>query len=539
MLLRLSVLTLGVVSAASYLRPSNAAASGKYFDYVVTILMENNDLPSVLSQGTFQSSLANQYTLSTGYSGVSHPSEPNYSAMISGHITPNSDDGICCGQDSGPNLVDRLESQGLTWKAFAEDLSNGDCSGGGIDADHFPFLYFSDITGNQARCANLLGATAGSDSELVAALNAGSGWPNYVWLTPNTSNDAHDTSIAFGDSYLSRIVPQILGSTLFKNQRAALFVVYDEGNDVSCTSGGSDCIYASWSGPVAKKGFSSSNAYTHYSYLHTIEDNWGLSTLTPNDANAAVMAEFFTTAGPVLLSTSFTVSPSPAQANQTVTFRGSSSGGTGPYSDSWSFGDGASGTGTSTSHVYSSTGTFQVTLTTQDSASPPASVTSTKSITVNQAPLPGALSISFSYSPSNPVAGQTVTFGADVSGGSPPYGVGWDFGDGGISVGTSTTHAFANAGTFNVTAAVTDSGSNANSAATSRLVSVGSGGQSLGLSAGFSVQPTNPSVGDTVSFMSSVSGGTGPYTYSWNFGDSSGTVTTHNASHSYSASGTF
>src|SRR5712692_7642547 len=165
-LLILTVLSLGTVSAASFLHTAPAALSGKYFDHSVTILMENNDLPSVLSQGTFQASLASQYTLSTGYSAVSHPSEPNYSAMISGHITPNSADGICCGQDSGPNLVDRLESQGLSWKAFAEDMSNGDCSGGGIDADHFPFIYFSDVTGNAARCANLLGATAGSDSEL-------------------------------------------------------------------------------------------------------------------------------------------------------------------------------------------------------------------------------------------------------------------------------------------------------------------------------------------------------------------------------------
>src|SRR5713226_2070906 len=163
-LLIITILSLGIVSAASYLRPSKAASSGKYFDYVVTILMENNDLPSVLSQGNFQASLANQYTLSTGYSAVSHPSEPNYSALVSGHITPNSADGICCGQDSGPNLVDRLESQGLSWKAFAEDLSNGNCSGGSIDTDHFPFLYFSDITSSPSRCANLLGATAGSDT---------------------------------------------------------------------------------------------------------------------------------------------------------------------------------------------------------------------------------------------------------------------------------------------------------------------------------------------------------------------------------------
>ena len=539
MLLLLAILSLGIVSAASYLRPSNAASSGKYFDYVVTILMENNDLPSVLSQGNFQASLANQYTLSTGYSAVSHPSEPNYSALVSGHITPNSDDGICCGQDSGPNLVDRLESGGLTWKAFAEDMSSGDCSGGGIDADHFPFIYFSDVTSNPARCANLLGATAGSDSELVAALNAANGWPNYVWLTPNTRNDAHDTSIATGDSYLSGVVPQILGSTLFKSQRAALFVVYDEGNDVSCSSGGSDCVYASWSGPVAKNGFSSTNAYSHYSYLHTIEDNWGLQTLTSNDAGAPVMSEFFTSAGPISLSTSFTVSPSPAQANQPVTFTASTFGGTAPYTDSWSFGDGSSGTGSSTSHSYSGTGTFQVTLTTQDSANPAKSVSSTKSIVVNQAPLPGTLSITFNNAPTSPVAGQTVTFGADITGGTPPYGVGWDFGDGGISVGTSTSHTFSSSGSFNVTVAVTDSGSPARSSITSRFVSVGSAGQPSGLSVDFSFQPSSPSVGVTVSFTSSVSGGNGPYTYSWDFGDSSGPDSNGNPSHGYSNSGTF
>ena len=109
-----------MMSASSLFQPVPGATAGKYFDYVVTILMENNDLQSVLSQGAFQAGLASQYTLSTGYSSVSHPSEPNYSALISGHISPNSDDGVCCGQDSGMSIVDSLESQGLTWRAYAE-----------------------------------------------------------------------------------------------------------------------------------------------------------------------------------------------------------------------------------------------------------------------------------------------------------------------------------------------------------------------------------------------------------------------------------
>ncbi|TMI41561.1 hypothetical protein E6H23_06220 [Candidatus Bathyarchaeota archaeon] len=289
----LAVLLFTSVFQASTLIAHASAPSGKYFDHVVTILMENNDLPSVLAQGQYQAGLAQQYTLAKGYSGVSHPSEPNYAAMISGQIGVNKDDGLCCGQDNHQNLVDSLESHGLTWKAFAEDLTTGDCAGGGIDTDHFPFIYFSDITNSPSRCNNLVGATASSDQELIDALNASGNWPNYVWLTPNLSNDAHDTSIGYADTYLAGIVPKIMGSTVFKTQRAALFIVYDEGNDVSCSSGGPDCVYASWTGPMAKKGFTSNTAYTHYSYLHTIEDNWGLPTLASDDAGAPVMSEFF------------------------------------------------------------------------------------------------------------------------------------------------------------------------------------------------------------------------------------------------------
>ncbi len=280
------------------LYPARAVVAGKYFDYSVTILMENNDLQSVLSQGNFQASLSSQYTLSTGYSAISHPSEPNYSVLISGQIGPNSNDGICCGQDTHSNIVDSLETHGLVWKAFAEGLANGDCRGGGIDTNHFPFLYFSDIVNSPSRCSNLQGATATSDPglsdpELLDVLNAASGWPNFIWLTPNNSNDAHSSSIQVGDAYLAGLVPRILSSALFSSQRAALFVVYDEGNNTPCYAGGRDCVYASWSGPATKKGFTSSQPYSHYSYLRTLEENWGLPTLTSNDSGASPMSQFF------------------------------------------------------------------------------------------------------------------------------------------------------------------------------------------------------------------------------------------------------
>jgi len=60
---------------------------------------------------------------------------------------------------------------------------------------------------------------------------------------------------------------------------------------------------------------------------------------------------------------------------QSITFTGSAIGGTGPYTFSWSFGDGSTGTGSGATHAYATAGTFNVTLSVQDTLGATASVT--------------------------------------------------------------------------------------------------------------------------------------------------------------------
>jgi len=282
------------LALSSTVHVATAAPAGKYFDHLVTIVMENQDQDSVLSDGHYQSSLAANYSLATGYSAIAHPSEPNYCVMLGASTSGCSDNGACC--NTGPNLIDRFEPAGITWKAFAEDADgSGTCSfnpprGG----DHFPFLLYTSINNNAGRCANMVTTSSPRDPEFIASLSDPASAPSFIWLTPNDNDNSHDTSIGTGDHFLARLVPGILASPVFKNTRAALFIVYDEGNDQTCHSGGPDCVYASWSGPVAAKAFNSTKSYDHYSYVHTIEDNWGLQPLNSNDAKAALMSEFFT-----------------------------------------------------------------------------------------------------------------------------------------------------------------------------------------------------------------------------------------------------
>src|SRR5438093_6717873 len=109
------------------------------FQYIVTLLMENNGLcdvtPSLVSgcgsssiSAPYLTTLAQTYGFSIHYTGVDHPSEPNYVALLGGSTFGYTSDGYCCFRLNSPNLVDRLEAAGLSWKAFAEDSSgSGTC----------------------------------------------------------------------------------------------------------------------------------------------------------------------------------------------------------------------------------------------------------------------------------------------------------------------------------------------------------------------------------------------------------------------------
>ena len=277
--------------------PHVAAASSPNFDYVVTIVMENKHINQTYNCGgncTYITTLANTYGLAESYSALTHPSMANYIALTSGgqygttSVQPP-------GSVNATNIVDSLESSGLTWKAYMESYHGG-CSDYGslYDDNHDPFVKYADIYNNPARCARIVntGSDAGnaSTSAFLGDLASPTA-PNYMWLTPNILHDMHNSTVADGDSYLANLVPKILSSYTFTNRKAALFLTFDEG----CCDFPRDFVTTIWAGPVVNQGYKSAAFYDHYSYLRTLEDNWNLPTLTVNDTTATPMTEFFGT----------------------------------------------------------------------------------------------------------------------------------------------------------------------------------------------------------------------------------------------------
>jgi len=131
----------------------------------------------------------------------------------------------------------------------------------------------------------------------------------------------------------------------------------------------------------------------------------------------------------------------------------------GTFLYTFSFGDGnsqtlSSGPSATVLHTYASGGNFTVNVTAQENrASSQARIREGAMIRLggNQ-----GLAADFTINPASPQIGQTVSFNAIVSGGTPPDVFAWNFGDGSTTSGNPATHSYTRSGTFMITLTVTD-----------------------------------------------------------------------------------
>src|SRR5215217_7510717 len=117
------------------------------------------------------------------------------------------------------------------------------------------------------------------------------------------------------------------------------------------------------------------------------------------------------------------------------------------------------------------------------------------------------------------VAPATFDFEANVTGGTVPYTYSWDFGDGSVESDDdeSIDHTFDVAGTYNVDLTVTDS--TGRTVSDSILITVEPAPPLTAVE--ITSSDTEGVAPATFDFEANVTGGTVPYTYSWDFGDGS------------------
>ncbi|KAL2915551.1 hypothetical protein HK105_204953 [Polyrhizophydium stewartii] len=269
MQLALALATLAAAAASA------AAAPVAAFDRFFVIILENQNYAKVIKNTYLGTTLRAKGRLLTNYKAIRHPSEPNYLAMISGSTQGVTDDGT---YDFGGNtIVDLLEAKGVSWATYQENYP-GNCFTDSSSDDslyrrkHNPFISFTSISGDSARCAMI------KDASQLSADIASESLAQYVFYTPNMDNDGHDTSLSTASNWVEGFIEPLIANPSLQN--TLFLLTYDE--DVS----GSNQVYALLLNGGVTPGSSDSTAYTHYSQLATVEARWGLGNLGAGDASA-------------------------------------------------------------------------------------------------------------------------------------------------------------------------------------------------------------------------------------------------------------
>ena len=442
---------------------------GTYFDFVVSILMENHGICDILTycggSAPFETQLANASGLATNYSPSPCGKSLADYLCLTGASTfgctenpnPNSDACTRLAWQS-PNIVDRLVDAGLTWKAYMENMTSdcGSPAGTGYVVRHNPFAYYGDIVTNATRCARVVPAGI-DDRALLDDLGSASNASNYMWLTPNLCNDMDVCPVAAGDAYLSNLVPKILGSPVFTTERAALFITFDE----AANGRGTPAIYTVWSGPAAKVGYTSSVSYNHFSHLATVEANWNLPTLNTNDSGARNMSEFFVGSPP-----DFSLSASPWSLSFIEGGSGVSNVGVHPqngFQGAVTLDATASPVGVTavcTPSVISAGESSACAMSSSTAGSFDVTVSGTAGTGVNRVTIHvqviGLLSAQFTFSPSNPFSSEPVDFSGSAAGGQSPYDYSWQLGDESTRTGDRVSHVYSSEGAYRVNLTIHD-----------------------------------------------------------------------------------
>ena len=260
--------------------PTGPPTSGRSVEHVWWIVMENHEYGSIIGSkdAPYLNSLAAKYALLTDYYATTHPSEPNYIAMVAGSTLGVTGDGTY--NLSGDSLFRQLTAAGSQWRAYEQDYPfacftgssaavqpDGPGADGAYARKHDPAISFTYVSGDPVQCAKI--------QPLQNFFPAAAA---FAFITPNLINDMHDGSVAQGDAFLRAFVPLITDDPVFAS--GVLFITFDEGTTNAGSHGdGGGHIATLIVAPGITAGERITTYADHYSLLRTTQALLGLPCL--------------------------------------------------------------------------------------------------------------------------------------------------------------------------------------------------------------------------------------------------------------------
>lgn len=193
---------------------------------LVVFVVENHSLRQMRAGMPFVNHLATRYGYATRYRAITHPSLPNYLAIVGGSTSGVADDKPpSVNLVQGPSVFGQALTVGKTAATYAEGMP-GRCVGadGGrrYAVRHNPWAYYIDERDDCRRFDVPL-------THLAADVEAGS-LPNVGLIIPDLCHDAHDCRLGAADAWLRRQVRLVMSGPDWAAGRLAVVITADEDN---------------------------------------------------------------------------------------------------------------------------------------------------------------------------------------------------------------------------------------------------------------------------------------------------------------------
>ncbi len=248
---------------------------------IMVVVEENHSFEQIIGspQAPFLNRLVSQGTQLTSFFAITHPSLPNYIAMISGDTQGITSDCGDCNVDA-PNLVDQLEQAGISWKAYMEGLP-APCSDAYRPAPtprSTTRSCTSPASATTPPAAPRWSRPASSMPTFAPASYPGScsSPPASTTICTGRERRRNDRAlIRAGDDWLRALYEKLAGSSAWKDD-TRLVVTWDEGagggGQTGCCGGlaAGGHIPAVVVGPQVPAGRDATH-YDHYGLLRSIE----------------------------------------------------------------------------------------------------------------------------------------------------------------------------------------------------------------------------------------------------------------------------
>ncbi|KAE8135618.1 phosphoesterase family-domain-containing protein [Aspergillus pseudotamarii] len=264
--------------------------TGLAFDRFFQVWLENIDYSDASADENYQW-LAKQGITLTNFFATTHPSEPNYCASAGGDTFGMDNDDFNQIPANVSTIADLFDTKHIAWGEYQEHLpypgfqgynySNQETYANDYVRKHNPLILFDSVTKNSTRLRQIKNFTNFEDDLADKKL------PQYAFITPNMTNDAHDTNITFAAKWERSWVSQLLDNSYFMENTLLLLTfdedkTYPKGNKImSILLGGAI--------PDDLKGTTDDTFYTHYSIIASMSANWGLPSLGRWDCGANIL----------------------------------------------------------------------------------------------------------------------------------------------------------------------------------------------------------------------------------------------------------